>query len=74
MLQHPSNVWTWGRFVLVYPAGNPSFAAAAAHYRELLVDSTTFESRTIESLLEVPGPLRPEAVGVFRERYLPVRE
>ncbi len=49
MLQHPSKRWTWGRFVLVYPAGNPSFAAAASRYRELLVDPTTFESRTIES-------------------------
>jgi len=70
MLQHPSGVWTWGRFVLVYPAGNSSFAAAAARYRELLVDPTTFESRTLESLLELPGALSSETVGVFRERYL----
>jgi hypothetical protein len=29
MLQHPSKQWTWGRFVLVFPAENPSFARRA---------------------------------------------
>ena len=59
MLQHPSKQWTWGRFVLVYPSENPSFARAAAEYRETLRDGATFESRTIEDLLATRGALDP---------------
>jgi hypothetical protein len=66
MLQHPSRKWTWGRFVLVYPEHNPSFVAAASAYRALLVDDTTFEPRTLESLVETS--VTPMAA--FRERYL----
>ena len=36
MLQHPSKRWSWGRFVLVFPAANPSFVAAAAQYAGVL--------------------------------------
>jgi hypothetical protein len=53
-LQHPSKQWRWGRFVLVYPSENPSFARAAAEYREALSDRSTFESTTIEDLLAKP--------------------
>jgi hypothetical protein len=52
MLQHPSRRWIWGRFVLVYPSENPSFARAAARYRAFLRDTSTFEARTLESLLD----------------------
>ena len=69
MLQHPSKQWTWGRFVLVYPGENPSFARAAAEYRETLRDAATFESRTIEDLLATSGALDPATVETFRERY-----
>jgi hypothetical protein len=70
MLQHPSRRWTWGRFVLVYPSENPSFRRAAARYRALLRDTSTFEARTLESLLDAPGALGPATVQALRERYL----
>lgn len=70
MQQHPSGRWSWGRFVLVYPAANPSVRAAAKRYREVLADDTTFEVRTLEELLE-PGVLHtPETATKFRDRYL----
>jgi len=70
MLQHPSHRWRWGRFVLVYPAANPSVPAASDRYREVLADDTTFEVRTIEELLE-PGVLHTAAtVSAFRDRSL----
>lgn len=70
MLQHPSGRWTWGRFVLVCPAENPSFVAAAAAYRAVLTDSTTFEFRTLESLLDAPGALAAVDAAALRGRYL----
>ncbi|HMI84784.1 MAG TPA: hypothetical protein VK550_11875, partial [Polyangiaceae bacterium] len=69
MLQHPSGRWTWGRFVLLYPSGNPSFARAAAAYRAVLRDPATFEARTIEALLAPTSPLKVETAAAFRERY-----
>lgn len=70
MLQHPSKHWSWGRFVLVYPNENPSFARAAERYREVLSDAATFEARTIESLVDVEGALPEPVVRAIRERYL----
>lgn len=70
MLQHPSGRWTWGRFVLVYPSENPSFAAAADRYRALLRDASTFEARTIEDLIDTPNALEPTVVEAIRTRYL----
>jgi len=69
MLQHVPRRWTWAKFVLVHPAENPSYARAAAAYSQLLVDPSTFEVRTIESLLD-GGVLPGDVVSVFRERYL----
>ncbi|HEY3821860.1 MAG TPA: hypothetical protein VGL81_32060 [Polyangiaceae bacterium] len=69
MLQHPSKRWTWGRFVLVYPSANPSFAAAASRYREILVASATFEARPIEQLLS-PGTVADRVAAAVRDRYL----
>lgn len=70
MLQHPSDRWAWGRFVLVHPARNPSFAETAAAYRELLVDDETFSVVTIEALLDEHVLHPPEIEAAFRERYL----
>ena len=70
MLQHPSGRWSWGRFVLVFPAKNPSFERAAAEYRKVLRDTSTFESRTVESLLAVADAFDEATVTSFRERYL----
>lgn len=70
MLQHPSRRWARGRFVLVYPSENPSFAAASARYRSLLRVPETFEARTLESLIDAPGVLDPATADLLRDRYL----
>jgi hypothetical protein len=69
MLQHTPRTWTWVKFVLVHPEGNPSYARAADEYQALLSDASTFEVRTIESLLNT-GVLPEDATAGFRERYL----
>lgn len=69
MLQHPEERWSWGRYVLVYPEQNTSFVRAADRYREALRDNDTFETRTLEQLLDahvLPEHLERE----FRRRYL----
>ena len=68
MLQHPSKRWSWGRFVLAYPKGNPSFTRAAGRYREVLRDGGTFEARTLEDLVETPG-LAGKTASALRGRY-----
>jgi hypothetical protein len=69
MLQHTPQMWTWVKFVLVHPDGNPSYARASDEYRAILRDTSTFEVRTIESLLNA-GVLPTDATAAFRERYL----
>jgi PD-(D/E)XK nuclease superfamily len=70
MLQHASGKWSWGRYVVVHPAGNTDFAEACARYREMLVDQSTFSSITLEELLDT-GVLPPATAEAFRDRYLP---
>jgi hypothetical protein len=69
MLQNPSRQWSWAKFVLIHPSENSSYARAAEAYSRLLIDQSTFEVRTIESMLE-GGALPEEAINAFRERYL----
>ena len=70
MLQHESASWSWGRYVVVHPAGNADIADACARYHELLADESTFSSVTIEELLD--ADVLPKAtVAALRERYLP---
>ena len=69
LLQHPARHWTHGCYVLVYPALNPSFAAAVLHYRELLSDFATFETTTIEGLLHTQGALDRATRDVVQARY-----
>ena len=70
MLQHPSGRWSWGRYIVVHPAGNPDFADACARYRDLLVDQSTFASVTVEEILD--AKVRPaQTTGALRNRYLP---
>jgi hypothetical protein len=68
MLQHASGAWSWGRYVIVYPAGNSDFAEACARYAELLDDGSTFSSVTIEQLLDA-GALPPKTATAMRARY-----
>jgi hypothetical protein len=70
MLQHDSGTWSWGRYVVVYPAGNIDFADACARYRELLGDGSTFSSMTLEELLHADG-LPAQTTAALRDRYLP---
>ena len=72
MLQHASSAWSWGRYVVVHPAGNTDIAAACSRYRALLADESTFSSATLEDLLDA-GALPRAAVAALRERYLPRR-
>jgi hypothetical protein len=69
MLQHPSGAWTWGRYVVVRPAGNPDVADECARYRNLLRDVGTFSDLTLEELLDA-RVLSARTATELRERYL----
>jgi len=69
MLQHPSGTWGWGRYVVVYPAGNLDFAEACASYHDLLLDQSTFSYVTVEELLGA-GVLPARTTRLLRERYI----
>lgn len=69
MLQHPSGRWTWGRYVVVHPAGNGAIADACTRYGDLLVDRSSFAALTIEDLLAA-GALPEQTATALRERYL----
>ncbi len=69
MVQHPSGTWTWGRLVVVHPAGHMNYVDACDRYRSLLVNDTTFASLTIEELLSskvLPGT----TAAHIRDRYI----
>lgn len=68
-VQSASTPWTGGKYVLVHPAGNPSFADAAEEYADALVDDSTFATMTVEEVLDA-GVLTPETEARFRARYL----
>ena len=69
MLQHASGTWTWGRYVVVHPAGNSDVAELCARYRSLLADDSTFASMTLEELLDA-GDLPSEMTEALSARYL----
>ena len=69
MVQHPSRAWTWGRMVVVHPAGNLNYVDACDRYRSLLVDGTTFASQTLEALLDSKA-LPRQTIAALRERYI----
>ncbi len=70
MLQHTSGRWTWGRYVVVHPAGNCDVVDACARHSTILADEATFATMTIEQLLDT-GTLPAPTVAMLRERYLP---
>jgi len=70
MLQHASGTWSWGRYVVVHPAGNSDFADACARYRGLLVEKSTFSSVTVEEALDA-NVLPARTAKALRKRYLP---
>jgi hypothetical protein len=69
MLQHSDGAWSWGRYVVVYPAGNSDFEGACARYRTLLADDSTFASMTLEELLGA-GALKRSTTAALRDRYV----
>ena len=69
MLQHSSGTWSWGRYVVVHPAGNSDFAEACTRYAGLLVERSTFASVTLEELLD-SAVLPPQTAAALRERYI----
>jgi hypothetical protein len=70
MLQHPTDGWSWGRYVVVYPSGNVDVADLVARYRELLADPSTFAAITLESLMHA-DVLPAATAAALRDRYLP---
>jgi len=69
MVQHVSGRWSWGRLVVVHPAGNCDVADACDRYRALLSDEYTFVATTLEALLDRDALPEP-TVALLRERYL----
>ena len=69
MLQHPSGEWSWGRYVVVHPAGNGAVVDACAAYEELLVEPSVFDAVTLEDLLGA-GALSKSTTAKLRGRYL----
>ncbi len=70
MLQHPAGSWTWGRYVVIHPAGNVDVAGLCARYRDLLADPSTFASMTLEELLDSDA-LPASTTAAVRARYVP---
>jgi hypothetical protein len=68
MLQHHSGGWTWGRYVVVHPAGNPDVVDLLARYREYLADDSTFATITLEELL-ASCALPRSTTTALRDRY-----
>jgi hypothetical protein len=69
MLQHESRRWSWGRYVIVHPAGNTDVADVCARYAELLTEHSTFGATTIEDLLDAKA-LAPKTRNALRQRYI----
>ncbi len=70
MVQHPSRSWTWGKYLVVHPAGNGDIVDACARYRAMLADPSTFATMTIEQLLDT-GSLSETTTAAVHERYVP---
>jgi hypothetical protein len=64
MLQHPGGRWSWGRYVVVHPAGNFDISGSVERYRGLLSDQSTFASVTLEDLVDC-GAVAPAVRGRY---------
>jgi hypothetical protein len=69
MLQHESQSWSWGRYVVIHPADNTDASSAVREYHEHLDDDSTFASTTLETLLATKV-LAPKTGAALRRRYL----
>jgi hypothetical protein len=70
MLQHPSGDWTWGRLVVIHPAGNVDVSAGCDRYRTLLADDSTYATMTLEELLGSRA-LPKATAAALEQRYIP---
>ena len=70
MLQHRSGEWTWGRYVVVHPAGNTDLVDECDRYGALVADESTFSPITHEAFLAA-GALPKRMTSALRARYLP---
>src|SRR6185503_7920787 len=52
MLQPPTDGWSWGRYVVIYPQRNVDQADMVTRYRQYLADDSTFGSMTLEQVLD----------------------
>lgn len=60
-----------GRLVLIVPEGNVSYRNAAVRYAAILAEHTTFEVRTLESLLDSASGVLPDRLAAgLRQRYV----
>jgi hypothetical protein len=69
MLQHPSDNCTWGRLLVVHPAGNTDVVDLCKRYRKLLANERTFTTMTLEHLLDTDG-LSRSTTAALRARYV----
>jgi PD-(D/E)XK nuclease superfamily len=70
ILQHAGAAWSWGRYVVVHPAGNSDVAGLCARYAALLADASTFSSVALEELLDARA-LPRRTLAALRDRYVP---
>lgn len=70
----PDDDWDEGTFVFLSPAGNVDCTAAARRYARCLTDTTTFDARTLDELVQAIRIVAddPWADAVY-ERYLDPR-
>jgi hypothetical protein len=68
MVQQPSGEWSWGRYVVVHPAGSTDFTDACARYQAVLVDHSTFSTLTAEELVD-SAALPVATVAALHDRY-----
>jgi hypothetical protein len=69
MLLHPTDNYTWGRLVVVHPAGNTDAVDACDRYRAKLVDDSSFATITLEDLLAANALAVPTS-ALLRDRYV----
>jgi hypothetical protein len=63
--------WDTGLFVLIYPAANTSMASIATRYATRLRDTSTFEYRTLEEMInQLRLTTNAVWVAAFEDRYL----
>ncbi|GAA2573563.1 hypothetical protein GCM10010210_56460 [Pseudonocardia hydrocarbonoxydans] len=74
LLASPDDGWDEGTFVFLSPTGNVACTTAARRYSHALTDSTTFDARTLDELVQAIRLVAddPWADAVY-ERYLDPR-